>query len=89
MDQEKCINCGKCYMTCNDTAYQAIHFDPDTHKPLVLDICTGCGLCGAVCPIPDCITYVPRSTAFPPQRGVPPAGTPNPKYNPFDAEWAK
>jgi len=85
VDQEKCINCGKCYMTCNDTAYQAIQFHPETHKPLVLDVCTGCGLCGAVCPIPDCITFVPRTTPFPPQRGVAPDGIPNPAYNPFDA----
>merc|ERR1711892_598653 len=24
IDPEMCINCGKCYMTCNDTGYQAI-----------------------------------------------------------------
>ena len=22
IDPEMCINCGKCYMTCNDTGYQ-------------------------------------------------------------------
>eukprot|EP00667_Euglena_gracilis_P001361 EG_transcript_1360 len=89
VDQEKCINCGKCYLTCNDTAYQAIQFHPETHKPLVLDLCTGCGLCAAVCPIPDCITFAPRTTPFPPQRGVPPSVLPNSKHNPFDAEHAR
>ncbi len=36
-----CINCGKCYMTCNDSGYQAIRFDPETHLPRVNDDCTG------------------------------------------------
>ena len=35
IDPEMCINCGKCYMTCNDTGYQAIEFDPETHLPTV------------------------------------------------------
>lgn len=35
IDPEMCINCGKCYMTCNDTGYQAIEFDPLTHIPKV------------------------------------------------------
>ena len=35
IDPEMCINCGKCYMTCNDTGYQAIQFDPETHLPKV------------------------------------------------------
>ena len=25
---------GKCYMTCNDTGYQAIEFDAETHLPM-------------------------------------------------------
>lgn len=53
--QDMCINCGKCYMTCNDSGYQAIHFDKDTHIPKVNDDCTGCTLCLSVCPIIDCI----------------------------------
>lgn len=36
-----CINCGKCYMTCNDSGYQAITFDPETHLPKITDDCTG------------------------------------------------
>ncbi|QQP51185.1 Dihydropyrimidine dehydrogenase, partial [Caligus rogercresseyi] len=51
IDPEMCINCGKCYMTCNDTGYQAIEFDAETHIPRVLeDKCTGCTLCFSVCP---------------------------------------
>lgn len=51
IDEEMCINCGKCYMTCNDSGYQAITFDPETHLPHVTSDCTGCTLCVSVCPI--------------------------------------
>ena len=51
IDEDLCINCGKCYMTCNDCGYQAISFDPQTHLPHVTDDCTGCTLCFSVCPI--------------------------------------
>ncbi|CAH1968195.1 unnamed protein product [Acanthoscelides obtectus] len=56
IDDDMCINCGKCYMTCNDSGYQAIRFDKETHIPKVTDDCTGCTLCLSVCPIIDCIT---------------------------------
>ena len=51
IDDEMCINCGKCYMTCNDSGYQAITFDPDTHNPHITEDYTGCTLCVSVCPI--------------------------------------
>jgi len=71
IDPEMCINCGKCYMTCNDTGYQAIEFDKDTHLPKVLnDSCTGCTLCYSVCPIIECIKMVPRDGMYDPKRGV-------------------
>ncbi|EGC37613.1 dihydropyrimidine dehydrogenase [Dictyostelium purpureum] len=70
VDEDKCINCGKCYMTCNDSGYQAIQFDGKTHIPLVTDLCTGCDLCLSVCPVPDCITMVPRTTVYKPDRGL-------------------
>ncbi|XP_072366669.1 dihydropyrimidine dehydrogenase [NADP(+)]-like isoform X2 [Scyliorhinus torazame] len=71
IDEEMCINCGKCYMTCNDSGYQAITFDPETHIPRVTDDCTGCTLCYSVCPIIDCITMIPRLTPYEPNRGIP------------------
>uniref|UniRef100_A0A3B4X8H4 Dihydropyrimidine dehydrogenase [NADP(+)] n=1 Tax=Seriola lalandi dorsalis TaxID=1841481 RepID=A0A3B4X8H4_SERLL len=71
IDEEMCINCGKCYMTCNDSGYQAITFDPETHLPLVTDSCTGCTLCLSVCPIIDCVTMITRTTPYTPKRGVP------------------
>ena len=69
VDEDLCVNCGKCYMTCNDSGYQAILFDAETHIPVVTDDCTGCALCVSVCPIPDCLTMVPRKTHYAPQRG--------------------
>ncbi|KAJ8982696.1 hypothetical protein NQ317_013168 [Molorchus minor] len=72
IDDDMCINCGKCYMTCNDSGYQAIHFDQDTHIPKVTESdCTGCTLCLSVCPIIDCITMVPKSIPHVVKRGRP------------------
>ncbi|XP_074118859.1 dihydropyrimidine dehydrogenase [NADP(+)] [Sminthopsis crassicaudata] len=76
IDEEMCINCGKCYMTCNDSGYQAIQFDPSTHLPTVNDSCTGCTLCLSVCPIIDCIKMVTRTTPYEPKRGLPLAVNP-------------
>lgn len=69
IDQDICVNCGKCYMTCNDSGYQAISFNPKTHIPKVNDgDCTGCTLCVSVCPIIDCITMVERKEPYIPKR---------------------
>lgn len=73
IDEEMCINCGKCYMTCNDSGYQAIEFHPETHLPVVTDSCTGCTLCLSVCPIIDCIQMVTRKSPYEPKRGIYPA----------------
>ncbi|GIY15422.1 dihydropyrimidine dehydrogenase [Caerostris extrusa] len=71
IDEDTCINCGKCYMACNDSGYQAIKFDPVTHLPKVTDDCTGCTLCASVCPIIDCIRMITRQTPHKPKRGLP------------------
>lgn len=74
IDDDMCVNCGKCYMACADSGYQAIEFDPETHIPKVTDDCTGCTLCLSVCPIIDCITMVPKTIPHVIKRGVPPEG---------------
>eukprot|EP00118_Oscarella_pearsei_P000664 m.5504 g.5504 ORF g.5504 m.5504 type:complete len:1023 (+) comp13357_c0_seq1:58-3126(+) len=71
IDEDMCINCGKCYMTCNDSGYQAITFDKERHLPHVTEDCTGCTLCVSVCPIIDCIKMVTRKTPYEPRRGIP------------------
>lgn len=69
IDQDLCVNCGKCYMTCNDSGYQAINFDAKTHLPKINDSdCTGCTLCVSVCPIIDCIQMVERKGPYVPKR---------------------
>lgn len=71
INDDMCINCGKCYMACNDSGYQAITFDASTHMPFVTQDCTGCTLCLSVCPIIDCISMVPRHTPHVIKRGIP------------------
>jgi len=70
--EDLCIQCGKCYMTCNDNAYQAIIFS-ENHKARVNpEDCTGCGLCQSVCPVPGCIQYEDMGREFHPHRGIKP-----------------
>jgi len=76
VDDDLCINCGKCYMTCNDSGYQAIRFDVETHLPFVTDNCTGCTLCYSVCPIPECIQMVPKTAPHIIKRGIAPKSGP-------------
>jgi dihydropyrimidine dehydrogenase (NADP+) len=70
VNEDLCINCGRCMLTCNDTGYQAIHFSTETHAVNITDSCTGCGLCGAVCPVAGCIDFVPRETPYTVYRGT-------------------
>ncbi len=55
IDHEKCIGCGRCYVSCFDAAHQAINWDFENRRPSVNDECVGCHLCINVCPVPDCI----------------------------------
>lgn len=48
---EKCIGCGRCYISCMDGGHQAINFDKENRKPsLNGKHCVGCHLCKLVCP---------------------------------------
>ncbi|RZC34008.1 Fer4 21 domain containing protein, partial [Asbolus verrucosus] len=42
IDDDMCINCGKCYLPCDGSGYQAISFDLETYISSVTDDCTGC-----------------------------------------------
>ena len=52
IDLDKCVGCGRCYISCFDGAHQAIEFDEETRRPSVnKDKCVGCHLCATVCPV--------------------------------------
>ena len=48
-DSEKCIGCGRCYISCQDGGHQAIRF-VDRVPKLDGSKCVGCHLCRLVCP---------------------------------------
>ena len=58
IDQEKCIQCGRCHIACEDTAHQAITATRNgrRHFEVKEEECVGCNLCVNVCPVPACIT---------------------------------
>ena len=58
IDQDKCIECGRCHIACEDTSHQAITAMKDgvRHFEVKEDECVGCNLCVTVCPVPECIT---------------------------------
>lgn len=69
VDDDLCVNCGKCYLTCLDSGYQAIQFNSKSHKPEITTDCTGCGLCVAVCPVPGALLYFDRPHPYKINRG--------------------
>ena len=51
IDRDRCIGCGRCYVSCMDGGHQAILFDHDTRQPHIAGTrCVGCHLCRIVCP---------------------------------------
>ena len=50
INREKCIGCGRCYISCSDGGHQAITFGPDRKPHIVGTKCVGCHLCRLVCP---------------------------------------
>ena len=52
IDEEKCIGCGRCYISCYDGAHQAIEWNEETRKVSCnKEKCVGCLLCRLVCPV--------------------------------------
>lgn len=51
-DKNICVGCGRCYISCYDGGHQAIKWEADSRKPILLqDKCVGCHLCANVCPV--------------------------------------
>ncbi|HHY50262.1 MAG TPA: NAD-dependent dihydropyrimidine dehydrogenase subunit PreA [Alphaproteobacteria bacterium] len=61
INQDLCIQCGRCHIACEDTSHQAITKEKDgkRHFEVMDNECVGCNLCVNVCPVEDCITMVP------------------------------
>ena len=52
IDHDKCVGCGRCYISCYDGAHQAMEWDEEKRRPNCNhDKCVGCLLCGHVCPV--------------------------------------
>lgn len=52
IDLNKCVGCGRCYISCFDGAHQAMEWDKDKREPHCnKDKCVGCLLCKLVCPV--------------------------------------
>ncbi|MGL4363722.1 MAG: NAD-dependent dihydropyrimidine dehydrogenase subunit PreA [Bacteroidales bacterium] len=61
INQDSCIHCGLCYITCEDTSHQAINIakgNPYNTYTIKEEECVGCNLCKLVCPVDACITMV-------------------------------
>lgn len=73
IDQQSCIQCGRCYVVCEDTSHQAITQTKDGRRHFeVIDAeCVGCNLCASVCPVEDCISMVERTEGIDPRTDKP------------------
>ncbi|MEQ3626715.1 MAG: NAD-dependent dihydropyrimidine dehydrogenase subunit PreA [Celeribacter sp.] len=61
IDQDLCIQCGRCFAACEDTSHQAIAMHPGRVFEVKDDECVACNLCVNVCPVEDCITMTELS----------------------------
>jgi dihydropyrimidine dehydrogenase (NAD+) subunit PreA len=58
INQDSCIQCGRCHVVCEDTSHQAITASKDgkRHFEIKEEECVGCNLCVSICPVPETIT---------------------------------
>lgn len=55
VDFSVCTKCTLCWLQCQDGSFDVT---PDGYYDPNLEYCMGCGVCEAVCPVPNCITMV-------------------------------
>lgn len=66
INQDSCIQCGRCHVACEDTSHQAITFSKEggVRRFEVDDTeCVGCNLCVSICPVPGVTGDSARSEA--------------------------
>lgn len=52
VESDKCVGCGRCYISCFDGGHQAIKWNEEKRRPEInKDKCVGCHLCATVCPV--------------------------------------
>ena len=52
---DTCIKCTLCWLQCPDTCFDVT---PDGLFDANMEACCGCGVCEAVCPVPECVTMI-------------------------------
>ncbi|MEM7257973.1 MAG: NAD-dependent dihydropyrimidine dehydrogenase subunit PreA, partial [Pseudomonadota bacterium] len=69
INQDTCIQCGRCHVVCEDTSHQAITRQKDgvRHFEVIDEECVGCNLCVCVCPVENCITMEKLDTGVDPR----------------------
>lgn len=72
IDQDLCIECGRCHVVCEDTSHQAITAEVDGVRrfEVIDEECVGCNLCVSVCPVEDCISMEALEKGTDPRTGL-------------------
>lgn len=73
IDQDLCIQCGRCHIVCEDTSHQAITSTVDGKRKfeVIDEECVGCNLCVSVCPVENCISMEQMTSGVDPRTKVP------------------
>lgn len=78
INQDSCIQCGRCHVVCEDTSHQAITSSVNGQRRFEVkdEECVGCNLCVSICPVPDTITMrALKPGEVDPRTGVAVSGT--------------
>lgn len=55
LEFDTCIKCTLCWLQCPDSCFDVT---PEGFYDANMEACCGCGVCEAVCPVPNCLTMV-------------------------------
>ncbi|MBE7097445.1 NAD-dependent dihydropyrimidine dehydrogenase subunit PreA [Bacillus cereus] len=69
INDEVCIKCNKCYISCEDTSHQCIEILTNDNGSKFLKVreedCVGCNLCSIVCPVDGAIDMIETTSKEP------------------------